>query len=751
MVRAYMERAAAQGEAGRDEIVASPGAAGESPGGLVALAKALLGFGMRGSFFAIRLKVLGFMTVVGAVLVALSGVFVFRLYGDQIDTIVKLRAAGLRDVVSHAVSKARTIDDLQFIVDSIGNTSRVEIMAILDAKGRVVAASRSDWRGKSVEALSDPVARASLSHLPHALERMPSSSAARADFIAPLRIDIDKQDGTLFFRANVSEALSGLQQTAWAVVVWLATAATVAVLTLSLLMQRIFIAPIEMLRAYAERRGAGGYASAMGLRDEISVVAEALSDAFQATGETETRLADLARTDSLTGLGNRTYFKLRLAQEIALAEANGAIIGVMVLNLDKFKDINDTLGHDSGDVILQRTAEILKSCQRKGDAVARLGADEFGIVLTGISGPEEAVEYASRFIRAVGVPFRHAANELHQTACVGLTVYPQDGRDPDVLMKNADLALSRAKVEGPSACIPYRHELHLRAMERNSIERDLRVALAQRQFVLFYQPKVDIHTGRINGAEALIRWQHPERGLVSPDLFIPVAERCGFISEVSKWVLDEACRQNHAWQEAGLPKIGIAVNVSAVDLRRPDLTDIVANTLVRHALSPQYLELEVTESMVMRDVDSVIGTLRRLRSLGVGIGIDDFGTGYSSLAYLKRFPVKRLKIDRSFVRDIADLRDGKVIPKVIIDLAHSLSVNVLAEGVEDAAQLEILRSLGCDEAQGYFLGRPMPAVEFELFLRHAPNGLHPDAAIRHAVTVAPAKGHGLRSVPGSAA
>lgn len=751
MVRADMERAATHDEAGRGDAAASTDVAGDSAGSLVALAKALLGIGMSGSFFAVRLKVFAFMVAVGAVLVALSGVFVFHFYGNQIDRIIKIRATGLRDVVAHSIASARTIDDLQFIVDAMANTSRIEMMAIVDANGRIVAASRSDWRGKTVASLPDTIARADLARHPSRLERLPTANAARVDFISPVRIDIEGQNGTLFFRANLTEAISGLQETAWGVVVWLATAAIVAVLTLSLLMQRIFIGPIETLRAYAERRGAGGYATAMGLRDEISIIAEVLREAFEATSKNETRLADLAQTDSLTGLGNRSYFKSRLVKQIALGETDGGVIGVMVLNLDKFKDINDTLGHDSGDVILQRTAEILKSCQRQGDAVARLGADEFGIVLTGISGPDEAVEYASRFIRAVGVPFRLAANELHQTACVGLTIYPQDGRDPDVLMKNADLALSRAKVEGPGACIPYRHELHLRAMERNSIERDLRVALAQRQFVLFYQPKVDINTGRINGAEALIRWQHPERGLISPDVFIPVAERCGFISEVSKWVLDEACRQNSAWQAAGLPKIGIAVNVSAVDLRRPDLTDIVANTLVRHALSPQYLELEVTESMVMRDVDTVIGTLRRLRSLGIGIGIDDFGTGYSSLAYLKRFPVKRLKIDRSFVRDIADLRDGKVIPKVIIDLAHSLSVNVLAEGVEDAAQLEILRSLGCDEAQGYFLGRPMPAMEFELFLRHAPNGLHPDAAIRHAVTVAPAKGHGLRSVPGSAA
>ncbi|HUD51701.1 putative bifunctional diguanylate cyclase/phosphodiesterase [Parvibaculum sp.] len=701
---------------------------------------------LSGAFLALRIKVFVTLTAAGVGLVVLSGVFVLHLYTSQVETLIKARATSLGEVLGNSIRHARAPSDLQFIVDAVSGSSRVDLVAILDSGNNILAVSRPEWRGLSAIDLPDPAVRREFAVSVKQLERLPSADAKFADFMMPVTSPSAGEARKLFFRVNVDATLTGLQQTAWSIVVWLAAAAIVSVVTIFLMMQRLVIAPIEILRDYAERRGATKFTTPKGPRDEIAIVAAALGEAFQMTNENESRIALLARTDSLTGLGNRAHFKMRLAQELA---ADHGAVAVMILNLDKFKDINDTLGHDSGDVILQRTAEILKNCHRGGDAMARLGADEFGVILTGISGPEEAVEYATRFIRAVGAPFRIGAHEIHQTACVGLTIYPQDGRDPDVLMKNADLALSRAKLEGASACILYRHELHLRAMERNSIERDLRVALSQKQFVLFYQPKVDIRTGRISGAEALIRWQHPERGLVAPDLFIPVAERCGFIAEVTKWVLEEACRQNRTWQDAGLPKIGIAVNVSAVDLRRPDLTDIVANTLVRHQISPQYLELEVTESMVMRDVDVVIGTLRRLRSLGVGIGIDDFGTGYSSLAYLKRFPVKRLKIDRSFVRDIADLRDGKVIPKVIIDLAHSLSVNVLAEGVEDAEQLEILRNLGCDEAQGYFLGRPMPAAEFELFLRHAPNGLHPDAAIRNATAVVPSVPLPLRG--GSAA
>ncbi len=452
-------------------------------------------------------------------------------------------------------------------------------------------------------------------------------------------------------------------------------------------------------------------------------MARALTEFFQARHAGEVRLATLAATDGLTGLGNRTHFKRCLGEQLVAGERHGSMVGVMILNLDNFKDVNDTLGHDAGDLVLQRTAEILRGCARDGDTVARIGGDEFGIIMPGVKSADDALQLASRLVRAVGAPFRLGAQELQQASCVGLTLFPQDGRDADVLVKNADLALSRAKQEGSGACVLYRHELHLRAIERNTIERDLRVALAKDQLTLFYQPKVDIATGRVIGAEALIRWRHEDRGFIPPSVFIPVAERSGLVVPLTKWVLDEACRQNREWQDQGLLKIGVAVNVSAIDLRRTDLTDTIANTLIRRGLSPQYLELEVTESMVMQDVDVVIGTLRRLRSLGVGIGIDDFGTGYSSLAYLKRFPVKRLKIDRSFVQDVADLRDGHVIPKVIIDLAHALGVRVVAEGVETADQYDMLQQLGCDEVQG-FLRRPSDCrmAEFEVFLRNPPAG-----------------------------
>lgn len=688
-------------------------------------------------FFSVRTKVVLLLSLVGVTMIALSGFFVFRIYESQIDERIETRVVAFTDVLARGVSHAKSPRDVDLVLSAFGNTSPIGLVTVADARGNIFSASQKDWLGRSIQELIPPDMQRRLDGGRERLVRAEKADYRIAEFGRKVEIPFIGQTGTVFVRLNIKEPLQGIQAAAWGILVWLTAGIIVSVVTISLVMQRLLVAPLEALRIYAQRRGAAPLVVSMGPPDELSVIARTLADSFDASSENEERLADLAQTDGLTGLGNRSLFKSRLSREIARAEQAGQMVGVMVLNLDSFKDINDTLGHDAGDVILQRTAEILKNCQRKGDTVARLGGDEFGVILSGLSSSEESADFASRFIRAVGAPFRVAGHELHQTACVGLTIYPQDGRDCDVLLKNADLALSRAKQEGSGACILYRHELHLRAMERDSIERDLRAALAQKQFVIYYQPKVDILTGRISGAEALIRWMHPERGLVSPDLFIPVAERCGFISDVTKWVLDEACRQNHAWQEAGLARIGVAVNVSALDLRRPDLTDTVANTLVTRALSPQYLEIEVTESMVMRDVDVVIGTLRRLRSLGVGIGIDDFGTGYSSLAYLKRFPVKRLKIDRSFIRDIADGREGKIIPKVIIDLAHALGLNVLAEGVEDVAQLEILRSLGCDEAQGYFLGRPMPAAEFETFLRNSVDGVHPDATIREITSITP--------------
>ncbi|MEX1154032.1 putative bifunctional diguanylate cyclase/phosphodiesterase [Parvibaculum sp.] len=683
-------------------------------------------------FLSLRAKVVALLTVVGMVLVAMSGVYVVTMFNQNLAHEADLRAGAAGDVLTHAARHARSPEELETILAAVGNAPGIAEVAVAGHDGKIAAASHAEWQGKRVAAAAAAFAgtRAETKR-PVAIEpqtHLAGGSAYGGDYAVWLDLAPAGMHAVAIVRVDMDRLVARLTAKAWDTMTWLTITAILAILTISMLIHRIVVVPIEALRDYAQdnRRGEAA-TSEQG--DEIGIVARALTASFQATRDGEARLANIAVTDGLTGLGNRGFFKTQLVEAIAGAERRGGFVGVMILNLGNFKDINDTLGHDSGDLVLQRTADILKGCQREGDVVARIGGDEFGIVLNGVRSADEALELASRLVRAVGAPFRLGAQELQQASCVGMTLFPQDGRDAEVLMKNADLALSRAKQEGAGACVLYRHELHLRAIERNQIERDLRVAVARRELKLYYQPKVDVATGRITGAEALIRWQHEERGFIPPSVFIPVAERSGIVVELTKWVLDEACRQNRAWQDDGMPRIAIAVNVSAIDLRRTDLTDTIANTLIARGLSPQYLELEVTESMVMQDVDTVIGTLRRLRSLGIGIGIDDFGTGYSSLAYLKRFPVKRLKIDRSFVNDIADRRDGHVIPKVIIDLAHALGVSVVAEGVESADQFDMLRELGCDEVQGYFLGRPMPAAEFEIFLRNSPaGGLRPAIA-----------------------
>jgi len=682
---------------------------------------------VRGEFgkllLTVRFKVLALLCVIGTVVVLLSSLFVFHSFRTQIDHRVFERVTAVTDMLVHVADEAHSPADFRSIVRAFGTMSVVNLIAIADPSGQIIASSDKALLTRSLTSLGWENISAQLDAGHGHVVRRDQTNLKATEFARRIDVPFLHGKATVYLQLDLKPIVKNVQANAWALLVWLVTIVTVSIVLISLVMQRILVAPIEALRVFAERRGSGAFPYSGGAGDDITVIANSLTEAFNTKSSNERRLAGLAQTDGLTGLGNRIYFKSRLNEEVVGSEHSALMTGVMILNIDSFKAVNDSLGHDVGDAILKRTATILENCKRPGDTISRLGSDEFGVILTNVNSPEEAAEAAMRFIRAVGAPFHVAGHDLQQTACVGLTLFPQDGRDTDILLKNADLALSRAKQEGSGACILYRHELHLRAMERNAIERDLRAALAQKQFVLYYQPKIDLVTGKLKGSEALIRWCHPERGIVAPDLFVPVAEKCGIIGDVTKWVLREACRQIRAWQDAGLKNVSVAVNVSAVDLRRPDFTDTVANTLVACGVSPQYLEIEVTESMVMRDVDLVIGTLRRLRSLGVGIGIDDFGTGYSSLAYLKRFPVKRLKIDRSFISDIAGGRSGEILPKVIIDLGHALGLEVLAEGVENRAQLDILRALGCDEVQGYLLSRPLPADEFANYALQAERGV----------------------------
>lgn len=432
----------------------------------------------------------------------------------------------------------------------------------------------------------------------------------------------------------------------------------------------------------------------------------------------ESQVHYLAHYDLLTGLPNRALFRDRLLQAMAQAKRSDTLITVMFLDIDDFKDVNDTLGHAVGDQLLKEIAQRIRSCMREYDTVARFGGDEFGIIQTGVQTVEGSADLAERILALLGEPFHIDGHEIHSGASVGMTIYPFDDAQADGLLKNADMAMYKAKREGRNRFQFYVAELNDMVQRRATLERDLRTALQRKQFRLNYQPQLDLATGRIVGVEALLRWRHPDRGEVSPAEFIPVAESSGLIMPIGDWVLHTACREARAWQDAGLPPVRVAVNLSAVQFRHRNLLDTITSALADSGLEPCWLEVELTESLIMRDVRATIDTLRHLHALGVQIAVDDFGTGYSSLSYLTRFPVSKIKLDQSFVRDV-DKRDGAAIARTVIALGHSLNMKVMAEGVETASQLHFLREHACNEVQGYYFSHPMSAGAMQRLLRGA--------------------------------
>ncbi len=438
--------------------------------------------------------------------------------------------------------------------------------------------------------------------------------------------------------------------------------------------------------------------------------------------EAEERIRYMAGHDALTGLPNRALLKDRLTQSIADAKRAGLSVWVAFLDIDRFKLVNDSLGHGAGDVLLTTVASRLRAVLREGDTVARLGGDEFVLVLTEHASGSLTPLIVQRVMEAVEQPLSTHGHELLPTCSMGVSVFPDDGHDAGTLIEHADITMYRAKQQGRNGFCFYASSMNERARERLVIERELRVALEQGQFVLHYQPQVEIATGRIVGVEALVRWNHPVRGLVPPADFIGIAEDMGLIVPLGQWILLTACEQNRAWQRAGLTPMRVAVNLSARQFAERGLAASIGSALDKTRLDARYLEVEITESLVMSDVERTIATLRELKQLGVHISIDDFGTGYSSLAYLKRFSVDTVKIDRSFVRDItADPEDAAIV-KAIISLAHSIGHRVVAEGVEDGAQLRFLANHRCDIAQGYLFSRPVSAEELTDYLEDATAG-----------------------------
>ena len=422
---------------------------------------------------------------------------------------------------------------------------------------------------------------------------------------------------------------------------------------------------------------------------------------------------------------NRLLFNDRLEQGIIAARRKADKLGVLFLDLDRFKNINDSLGHHIGDLLLKEVSSRMASCIRKGDTLSRLGGDEFVVTLEGLAHAEDASQVALKIIDALHRPVSVGTHTLSTSCSIGISIFPNDAEDSRELMKNADTAMYHAKERGRNNFQFFSPEMNLRAVERHQLETELRQALEAEQFVLHYQPQMDIRTGRLLGIEALIRWQHPQRGLVPPNSFIPVAEESGLIELIGKWALRTACEQNQRWQAAGLSIVKIAVNISARQFNDPSgFADEVTRLLNATSLDPRYLELEMTESLLLKNVDENVAVLRRLGKLGTSLAVDDFGTGYSSLAYLKQLPIDTLKIDRTFVRDVETDPDDAAIIQAIIAMAHSLDLRVTAEGVETKGQLAALKKLRCDQFQGYLLSRPIPAEEFAWrFLQNAvPDG-----------------------------
>jgi diguanylate cyclase (GGDEF)-like protein/PAS domain S-box-containing protein len=428
------------------------------------------------------------------------------------------------------------------------------------------------------------------------------------------------------------------------------------------------------------------------------------------------RMSYLAQHDDLTDLPNRILLGDRLAQAIALAHRHRKKLALLFLDVDRFKHINDSLGHVVGDCLLQSVARRLTASVRMSDTVSRQGGDEFVVLLSEMNHAKDAAVIAEKILLTLARPHHINEHELHVTASIGIVTYPDDGTQAETLMKNADFAMYHAKDAGRNNYQFFKPDMNFRAIERQSIENGLRHALEREEFLLHYQPKIDLETGLIVGVEALIRWRHPERGLVSPAQFIPVAEECGFIVPIGRWVLREACRQARMWQEYGLPELRVAINISAVELRAKDFVAEVRRILAKTGLAPHYLELELTETFLMQDSKSTAAVLQDLKDIGVHLALDDFGTGYSSLSYLKRFPIDTLKIDQSFVRDIATDADDASIVSAVISMGRSLHMRVIAEGIETQEQLEFLRRHNCPYGQGYFFSPPLGAWEFAQLL-----------------------------------
>jgi len=475
----------------------------------------------------------------------------------------------------------------------------------------------------------------------------------------------------------------------------------------------------EEIAVRAMKAGAQDYIMKGNLKRLLPAVERELREALirHERRRAEERLTYLAHHDVLTGLPNRALFLDRLGQALHDAHRTGRHVGVAFLDLDRFKHINDSLGHGTGDQLLKVVAARLAATVRRGDTVARHSGDEFTLILADVAHADDAARVAQKILDHLAKPFEAAGRELFVSASLGIALYPGDARDAETLLRNADLAMYRAKEVGRNNYQFYTAEMTARAIDNLSLENALRHALGRNELLLHYQPVVETGTGRVVSVEALARWRHPQRGLIPPDQFIPLAEETGLIAPIGAWTMRTACVQCCAWERSGCPALRMAVNLSARHFQEQDLAGAVLQMLHDTGLPPQRLDLEITESVLIQDADAAQAVLGALRDAGIRLTLDDFGTGYSSLSYLKRFPVDTIKIDRSFVCDIPADPDDAAIATAIIAMAHRLGIQVIAEGVETPEQYEFLRAEGCDFMQGYLFSPPEPAEELALLFK----------------------------------
>jgi len=446
--------------------------------------------------------------------------------------------------------------------------------------------------------------------------------------------------------------------------------------------------------------------------------------------KSDLRLSYLAQYDPLTGIPNRQFFNDQLTRATARARRDGRKVTLLFLDLDEFKVVNDTLGHDTGDRLLKEVADRIRRTVRTGDVVARLGGDEFAVLLEGLSGPREVEAVATGLLDIVSRPYHIAERQLTITTSIGITMYPNDNADTQMLLKNADIAMYQAKENGKNNFTFFHQQMHADLMEYHELEHEIREALQLNQFHLAYQPKVNVHINQLQGLEALLRWTSPTRGNVGPSEFIPVAEESGHIIPLGYWVLNEVCLTIKSWQDKGLTVVPVSVNVSARQFQQPDFHKRVAEVLNRHGVDPKLIEIELTECLEMEDTEAAQREIAQLKKIGLRISIDDFGTGYSCLSYLRRFPIDVLKIDRSFVQEIGSSKDGESIIDAIISLAKSLRLETVAEGVETPAQLNYLLDHGCHVVQGYLFGKPMEVRLIEPLLAALGEGDTDSTAVR---------------------